>query len=163
MPPPLSVSGRVRFSPVRPPVTVSPVSIKSPAASVKFNTRELSSSKSSGVPVVPPKLATTSVMNAASVMSSPFASPVMVTSKAVDPSMFSVSVISSSPPVKRIRLSSPPVNTDRSKLIKSGTGVLLLAIIASRREIPSAPGELSKLGTDEVSPLTASSELSTIN
>ena len=76
-----------------PPVTVRPESVR--FADETLNTRELSSSKS---PAGPSELAVTSVMKVSvRRMSSPSASPVIVTFDAVDASIANVSVISSSP------------------------------------------------------------------
>ena len=158
-PPPEALS-----SVVRPPVIVSPLSVRSAGVVLeKFKTRELSSSRSSAAPAMPPKLAPTLVMKEASVTSSPFASPVIVTSTAFEASIVSESVISNSPLVRRIRLSAPPVKTFESKVTVSAPSVLLLATMASRKEMPSAPGELIKAATDEVSPSTRSSELLTVS
>ena len=125
------------------------------------NTRELSSSRSLKNPLSP-RLSPTSVMNAASVMSSPFASPVIVTSMAAEASIVNESVILNSPSVKRIRLLAPPVNTAGSKVIVSAPSVLLAADIASRNEMPSTPGEAIRLAIEEVSPLTRSNEFPTV-
>ena len=94
MPPPFASA-----SFVLPPVTVKYESVRVPVAALeKLTTRLLSSNKSSASPAVSAKLASTSVMKVpGKVMSSPLASPVMVTSVAIEASMINVSVISSSP------------------------------------------------------------------